>query len=218
MLQREVRTRSDSPLGYSQKSQEPFTAAAAVCDIQKLESVLSGRVEIFVGTAASAVSVLQGGPTYKQCIPYAPPHVGALRAIRLLNRSPLALSPLPPRRCSCRRHCCRCRLFPEPSGYNNNDSGGADGRSIVSEAVVASTFLELATQRFHHRHGRPPTHTEENWAFEELLVCMCELQTVPLFSSTSGGKWCVIRGGVVVCCIEQARFPACDVNAISSGI
>ena len=60
--------------------------------------------------------------------------------------------------------------FPESSDQNDNSSAITAERPMSVVDTVASTFLELAVQRFEARHGRLATVEEENWAFEELQV------------------------------------------------
>eukprot|EP00903_Cladosiphon_okamuranus_P008206 g7901.t1 len=89
-------------------------------------------------------------------------------------------------------------------GHNDNDR--ANARSFGSESV-ASSFLELATQRFEARHARLPTLEEENWAFDEL-----QLVRVPKAGSSEASVIARRLGGCVPrgpCC----RFPGDPVGS-----
>ena len=77
--------------------------------------------------------------------------------------------------------------------------------------AVASRFLELATQRFEDRNGKPVTLSEEDWAFEELQVRPSDVRPFPPLSVSSllasGGRFCVWNA---VC--REALGVVCHVN------
>eukprot|EP00903_Cladosiphon_okamuranus_P018398 g16922.t1 len=88
----------------------------------------------------------------------------------------------------------------EAAAQGHKDNDHAVGRSLGSEPV-ASSFLELATQRFEARNARLPTFKEKNWAFEEV-----QLVRVPKAGSSEASVIARRLGGCVPrgpCC----KFP-----------
>ena len=106
-------------------------------------------------------------------------------------------------------------VCPEHSGYKDYDSARGDGRSLVSEAV-ASRFLELATQRFEDRNGKPATFSETTWAFEETQVRPSyDRPSPPLPVSSLPSSEENFCGWNVVC--REVLGVVCHVNGMSSG-